>query len=121
MNLAISVYLDLFRMLAALVVFLSHVAGSRLTGFLIPEAVSFGAEAVAAFFVLSGFVIGYVAEAREGSPHLYATSRLARLYSVALPAILATLAFDTLGRSLQPDLYVGRPTLWQPATLANVL
>ena len=121
MNLAISVYLDLFRILATLVVFLSHTAGTRLAGFVIPQTVSFGAEAVAAFFVLSGFVIGYVAEAREGSPQLYVTSRLARLYSVALPAILVTLAFDAVGRFLQPDLYVGFPTLWQPATLANVL
>ncbi len=121
MSSAMSVYLDLFRMLAALVVFLSHTAGSRLTDFVVPEAVSFGAEAVAAFFVLSGFVIGYVAEERESSPQLYATSRLARLYSVALPAIVVTLISDTIGRHLQPDLYAGSPAFWQPATLANLL
>ena len=101
MSLAVSVYLDLFRMAAALVVFLSHTTASHLTAFLVPEAESFGGEAVAAFFVLSGFVIGYVADTRENAPRLYAVSRLARVYSVALPAIIITLAFDAVGRALQ--------------------
>ncbi len=121
MNLAISVYLDLFRLLAALVVFLSHTAGTHLTGFLVPEAGSFGGEAVAAFFVLSGFVIGYVADTRESSPRLYAISRLARVYSVALPAIAVTLAFDAVGRAFQPDIYAVTPIYWQPTSWLNLL
>jgi peptidoglycan/LPS O-acetylase OafA/YrhL len=121
MSLAISIYLDLFRMLAALAVFLSHTAGTRLTGFLYPKASSFGGEAVAAFFVLSGFVIGYVADTRETSPRAYAISRLARLYSVAFPAIAVTLVADALGRVLQPDLYVGAPGYWVPTTWATFL
>jgi peptidoglycan/LPS O-acetylase OafA/YrhL len=121
MTLAVSVYLDLFRMMAALVVFLSHTAGTRLTAFLVPEAISFGVEAVAAFFVLSGFVIGYVTDTRENSVRVYAISRLARLYSVALPAIVITLVFDSFGRILQPDLYVGESTSWQPTTWTNVI
>jgi peptidoglycan/LPS O-acetylase OafA/YrhL len=120
MSLAVSVYLDLFRMAAALVVFLSHTAGSGLTGFLVPEAGSFGSEAVAAFFVLSGFVIGYVADTRENAPGSYAVSRLARVYSVALPAIIITLACDAAGRALQPDLYSPGPIDWQPTTWLNL-
>jgi hypothetical protein len=69
-----SVYLGVFGCWRP---FLSHAAGIRLTSFLIPEAVLFGSELVAAFFVLSGFVIGYVKDAREILPRLCATSRLA--------------------------------------------
>jgi peptidoglycan/LPS O-acetylase OafA/YrhL len=120
MSLAVSVYLDLFRMAAALVVFLSHTASSDLTGFLLPESSSFAGEAVAGFFVLSGFVIGYVADKRENTPRLYAVSRLARVYSVALPALIITVGFDAVGRAMQPDLYGPGPIFWQPVTLFNL-
>jgi peptidoglycan/LPS O-acetylase OafA/YrhL len=40
---------------------------------------------------------------------------------VALPAVVITLVFDSFGRVLQPDLYVGQPAFWQPATWTSVL
>jgi peptidoglycan/LPS O-acetylase OafA/YrhL len=49
-----------------------------------------------AFFVISGFVISYVTEKRENTIHAYAFSRLSRLYSVAIPALLIGLAASFL-------------------------
>jgi peptidoglycan/LPS O-acetylase OafA/YrhL len=53
-----------------------------------------GAEAVDVFFVLSGFVIGYATDSRERTPLTYAINRLARIYSVAIPALAATFILD---------------------------
>jgi peptidoglycan/LPS O-acetylase OafA/YrhL len=50
--------------------------------------------AVACFFVLSGYVITYVANEKERTLKQYAISRMARIYSVAVPAIILTLAID---------------------------
>lgn len=56
-----------------------------------------GHEAVVFFFVLSGYVISYVTESKEKSLRDYALNRAARIYSVALPAILLTLLLYYLG------------------------
>jgi peptidoglycan/LPS O-acetylase OafA/YrhL len=57
------------------------------------ELAGFG---VTAFFVLSGFVIAFVADTKEKSLKAFAVSRMARVYSVALPALLLTIAIDLL-------------------------
>lgn len=98
MTLAVSVYLDLVRTSAALVVFLAHLLGGAPTAGAFPQASSLGPEAVVAFFVISGFVIAYVADTREATPSDYAINRLSRIYSVALPAIAVTLIADSFGR-----------------------
>jgi peptidoglycan/LPS O-acetylase OafA/YrhL len=105
MNRETSLYLDAVRFLAALAVFASHVSGARFTAGLFWQMGPYGDEAVDVFFVLSGFVIAYVTDRRETRPDAYAVSRLARVYSVALPALVATFLLDALGRSLRPDLY----------------
>ena len=51
------------------------------------------------FFVLSGFVIAYVSEQKEHTLREYSISRLARLWSVAVPALILTIALDQLGRA----------------------
>lgn len=56
------------------------------------------------FFVL-GFVIAFVTDAKERTPRAYAASRLSRLWSVALPALAATLAMDAIGKWLAPQAY----------------
>eukprot|EP01037_Dinobryon_pediforme_P002675 gene2677-2714_t len=61
--------------------------------------------AVAIFFVLSGFVIGHVTQQRETDARSYAISRAARIFSVALPAIVITVVLDAIGRSVTPGLY----------------
>jgi peptidoglycan/LPS O-acetylase OafA/YrhL len=102
---ALSVYLDLLRFLAAVVVFLHHLP--RVTGGGYELASEYGEDAVMVFFVLSGFVIAHVVDTKERDVQSYAASRLARLYSVAIPALALTLLFDFIGRSADPSLYGG--------------
>jgi peptidoglycan/LPS O-acetylase OafA/YrhL len=57
------------------------------------------------FFVLSGFVIASVTETRERRLEDYALSRVARLYSVIIPAFILTALLDWLGTAMDPTLY----------------
>ena len=97
-----SLYLDVVRPLAAILVFLSHI--SMVTGELDVFA-PLGVKAVDVFFVLSGFVIAHVCATREDNWRIYLVSRAARIYSVALPAIIATFLLDKVGMHLSPDVY----------------
>jgi peptidoglycan/LPS O-acetylase OafA/YrhL len=118
-----SAYLDLLRLVAAGLVFLSHLGRPRFGGaaFSFPEHT--GHSAVVIFFVLSGYVIDYVAHGRESEPRLFAASRFARLYSVAVPALLLTAFVDaTLGGTSQGDLVshyqYAKPWIYVPLFLA---
>lgn len=119
MNRGISLYLDAVRFLAAFFVFMSHYGGARITGGAFHRMMPFGGEAVDVFFVLSGFVIGYATDVREHSARHYAINRAARIYSVALPALVLTFMLDHVGQRLDPALYQLNPhfqngdTLWQ--------
>lgn len=108
MNRAMSVYLDLVRFLAALVVFIIHANYERFTGG-IPILWRFsrlGNDAVMVFFVLSGFVIAYVVDTKERSIKEFFVSRFARLYSVVLPALVFTVFLDGIGSQFEyHDLY----------------
>ncbi len=106
---SLSTYLDALRFTAALAVFTSHVALPRLTGNLLPTGplIELADSAVIAFFVLSGFVISFAAQTRDETLGDYTRSRLARLYSVAVPALLLTVVVDAIGRHLDPALYTG--------------
>ena len=73
-----SIYLDLVRSLAALAVVLDHAAGL----FRLPCYPFWGHQSVMVFFVLSGYVICYVADTRETTPRAFVVARLARLWSV---------------------------------------
>jgi len=91
----LSVYLDLTRLCAAVLVFLMHshyYLTPQLTYF-----VSYGRESVAIFFVLSGFVIAFVSNEKETDWRDYSVARLSRIYSVAIPAILVTIVADFIG------------------------
>jgi hypothetical protein len=80
-----SLFLDIVRLLAALMVALGHLTQvSNGWGSLIDLAVN----AVTAFFLLSGFVIRYVTVRRRGSLPNYIADRASRIYSVLLPAML---------------------------------
>ncbi len=102
---SLSHYLDLLRILAALTVFLSHLSWAKISGGFLWQLQPFGHYGVMVFFVLSGFVIQHVAATRERDFSAYTVARLARLYSVVLPALLLTAVCDTLGSSLKPELY----------------
>ncbi|MGU3389476.1 acyltransferase family protein [Sphingomonas sp. M1A8_2b] len=93
----LSIYLDLLRLVAAFEVVLGHARHfvmPRLPGFISGHT----GEAVAVFFVLSGFVIAFVAEEKEHSLRAYATARLSRLYSVCLIALLSGFVCDMITR-----------------------
>ncbi len=115
----LSLYLDVVRFFAALVVFVSHFALHRLSGGFLWQLNPYGYEAVTVFFVLSGFVIAYATSTRERDAATYAISRAARIYSVAVPALLLTVVLDAIGSRLQPELYsagwgyVPDHTLWR--------
>jgi peptidoglycan/LPS O-acetylase OafA/YrhL len=106
MNRETSVYLDAVRFLAALMVFFSHVGERFFSGGFLWRAVPFGAPAVIVFFVLSGFVISYVAGRRETSAREYVIARAARLYSVVVPTLLLTAVLDWLGSRIDPGGYL---------------
>jgi len=90
---AFSLYLDLTRFAAAVMVVLAHV---EFFGLIAPHAwgllPAMGREAVIVFFVLSGYVIAATVDGRQPSARDYALARLSRLYSVALPVLLLALA-----------------------------
>jgi peptidoglycan/LPS O-acetylase OafA/YrhL len=107
-----SLYLDIFRPLAALAVVLSHVSEPGIASGIWSSLSGIGVQAVDAFFVLSGFVIAHVASTSETNIKSYAISRCARLYSVAIPAIAVGFLIDMTGRHLLQapvfsDLYQG--------------
>ena len=100
-----SLYLDLIRPLAALLVMLSHVSFNAISGGRLVLFAPYGGQAVDVFFVLSGFVIAYVVSTIETDWPTYAISRITRIYSVALPAILLTVILDHFGSRHRPAVY----------------
>lgn len=109
MNPALSLYLDAVRVVAALLVIVYHSNLRLLVTDKLPLS-GHGHAAVIVFFVLSGYVIAWITATRETTPQLYWTSRLARFYSVALPAVLLTPVLDLAGESLAPQFYAGATT-----------
>ncbi len=101
----LSLYLDAVRFVAALTVFISHFALHRLSGGFLWQLNAYGHQAVAVFFVLSGFVIAYATDTRERDARSYVISRLSRMYSVVLPAVVLTVVLDLIGGAWRPDVY----------------
>src|SRR5271166_1673163 len=106
MKRGLSIYLDLFRFNAALVVLVSHAFIDHLGGDWL-KMTRYGQEAVQGFFVLSGFVIAFVAATKEHDPVAFGAARLARLWSVLLPALLLTPFMDMIGHWFSPAPYEG--------------
>ena len=124
MPLAYSLYLDLVRFTAAMVVFVGHLAKPGFTRAdwssgdpVLPVIHQFGAIAVTVFFVLSGYVIAYVVATRERDAFSYSVSRVSRLFSVVVPALVLTLAFDTVGSALDPTFYARETMFRKPPSL----
>tara|TARA_R110002073_G_scaffold129900_2_gene276386 strand:+ start:1526 stop:2632 length:1107 start_codon:yes stop_codon:yes gene_type:complete len=114
MTRSFSIYLDFLRFFAAFLVLLFHSGDLYRTGLTI---FSFGPEAVIIFFVLSGFVIAYVADTKELTLKHYAISRMARIYSVAIPAIILTAALDFTGFSINAIAYPEGKQAWDYAPI----
>ncbi|MEZ9356184.1 acyltransferase family protein [Vibrio breoganii] len=107
MNKTTSIYLDLLRFISALLVVFYHAKFPRFDGSWLKAVGAFGHDAVMVFFVLSGFVIAYVTSIKENDLATYVKKRIARLYSVALPALLITVILDYLGSAIDPEIYTG--------------
>jgi peptidoglycan/LPS O-acetylase OafA/YrhL len=103
MNRGLSLYLDLVRFVAALNVFFYHLGWARS-----------GHEAVIVFFVLSGYVISIAARNRDKTVARFVISRLTRIYSVTVPALLATVLLDIIGCRIDPAIYHGSAPLHSP-------
>jgi peptidoglycan/LPS O-acetylase OafA/YrhL len=102
----VSTFLDAARLTAALIVVAGHTEWSFAPGFMpFIRSGHLATLAVGVFFVLSGFVISYVVDRKEITARRYFVSRAARVYSVALPALMLTLLLDTFGRYLSPQTY----------------
>jgi peptidoglycan/LPS O-acetylase OafA/YrhL len=114
--------LDLVRGTSASLVMLGHLRGLVLLDFgevakAGPAAKAFyfatglGHQAVMVFFVLSGYFVG--GSVVSGLPSgrftwsAYALARLARLWTVLVPALLLTLGLDLLGAHVCPEAYAG--------------
>ncbi|CAN5730475.1 acyltransferase [soil metagenome] len=97
-----SVYLDLVRFIAACLVYLYHSNQRWLIEPILPAS-HLGHSAVIVFFVLSGYVIAYITNTKERDWRSYSASRLSRVYSVAIPAIVLTLVLDAAGKALLPS------------------
>jgi peptidoglycan/LPS O-acetylase OafA/YrhL len=94
-----SLWLDLVRAVSAFFVVLDHAP----TLFDMPNTPRWGHQAVIVFFVLSGYVISYVADTREPTARAFLVARFARLWSVLVPAIALTVACDMIGRTFGTD------------------
>ena len=99
-----SLYLDLIRVSAALAVVFFHATFQQNGGDWFHAARTIGPDAVIVFFVLSGLVISYVVDTKESSPRLYISSRLARLWSVLIPALAVTYLINLFGVRIYPAL-----------------
>lgn len=88
---AFSLYLDAVRFCAAVMVVFAHYVQHKLVSAPVAAVLpNWGREAVMVFFVLSGFVIAYTTENKGASAREYVVARCARIYSVALPLLLAS-------------------------------
>ena len=114
MNKTTSVYLDLVRFLAAAMVLLIHANHPKFTDGWLFSLRNAGNDTVMLFFVLSGFVIAFCVDNRDKSLHSYTVSRLSRLYSVVLPALLVMVALNFLGWQLNLSFSNGTPWHYTP-------
>jgi peptidoglycan/LPS O-acetylase OafA/YrhL len=110
----ISIYLDVFRFLAALGVFMSHAQQhSAALGVLPP--VYLDHKLVIFFFVISGYVIASSASRPDRTLANYSADRLARLSSVVIPALILTYVLDSIGETMAPHIYAAIDPHYQPA------
>ena len=85
----LSIFLDLIRVTAAVIVMLAHAQVSGLIA-VQPGLLELAPAAVIVFFVLSGYIIESTT-ARQAGLAQYSIRRAARIYSVVLPALLLSI------------------------------
>jgi peptidoglycan/LPS O-acetylase OafA/YrhL len=103
MTKATSILLDFLRFAAAIIVAFGHLTQAYFSqGW--PDLTIYAKSAVSIFFVLSGFVISYVTTTKEKTPGNYFISRISRLYSVLVPAILLSGVVLIIAMRFDPTL-----------------
>ena len=120
MSSSFSVYLELVRLTATLMVFLGHgkVFYRPLAEWC--EGINPGRDAVIIFFVLSGYVISWCGHTRDKTAAEFAVNRAARIYSVAIPALVLGLAVSVFASWLQQrplEYPLQKPWLYLPIYL----
>jgi peptidoglycan/LPS O-acetylase OafA/YrhL len=120
MHKGLSIYLDLLRLVAAMEVFFYHLSGFKSLNVDRAFWNTFGHEAVTVFFVLSGFVITHAASSKTTSFFDFSVSRITRVYSVAIPALVLTLVFDKIGQAISTELY-GTDLITQGSSMLRLL
>lgn len=112
---ALSAWLDLLRLGAAVVVFLGHAGTQRISGGLLHQFGAYGEAAVDVFFVVSGFVIAQSVAARRRDGRDYAIARVARIWSVVVPCLALGWLLDFVGPGLNGAVYAVAPNFAGPA------
>ena len=107
MNKLTSLYFDFIRAIAAIIVVFHHYSQHIIKAFHDGQTVfpPIGQEAVMVFFVLSGFVISWVADVKERNPVSFFIKRFSRFYSVMLPAIAILGLCYLVVMQISPELY----------------
>jgi peptidoglycan/LPS O-acetylase OafA/YrhL len=103
MNKELSNYLDIVRVIASFAVLFQHL--SMYNNDVFPVFLNYGHFAVMGFFILSGYVIAFVAEQKEKKFDFFLKHRFARLYSVMVVAWILTVVLDTAGVFLNTAMY----------------
>ena len=106
--------LDIIRVSAAFVVAFGHFSQRAFTANW-RQSTGLAVDAVAVFFVLSGFVIRYVTTRKKATFGDYLRDRASRIYSVALPALALTIVLAVAARHCNPALYAN----WRDPHLAG--
>ncbi len=121
---AFSIYLEVVRIVATLIVFIAHSSSFYKPMADLNEVTKLGRDGVIIFFILSGYVISWCANEKERSPLNFAINRAARIYSVAIPAILLGVAsslfvsFYTGSHEIEYPLH--KPWIYLPVYLSFV-
>ncbi len=105
MNKELSNYLDIVRVIASFAVLFQHL--SMYNNDVFAFFSNYGHPAVMGFFILSGYVIAFVADQREKTFDVFLKHRFARLYSVMIVAWLLTIILDTAGPYINNAVYEG--------------
>lgn len=98
-----SLFLDVLRLFAAMLVVHAHMVTSRILDTEAP--LEFGREAVVIFFIMSGYVIAYTSEVKHTGWKDYLAARIARITSIAYPALALGFIVAALGVYFSPETY----------------
>lgn len=114
MSPSLSVYLEVLRIAATLIVFVAHSLPLYEPFREFATEAKLGRDGVVFFFVLSGFVISWCASERDRSPVMFVINRAARIYSVAIPGIALGIAVSLLLRWIHstPEFEYPLRKLW---------